>query len=73
MATAVKKWQMHPIKQKKCQYLIYINQWLRIGLRGCKGLPVGVGGVKAGDVLTDYPDRQSQALIYQLAKQGLLL
>jgi hypothetical protein len=46
MATAVKKWQMHPIKQKKCQYLIYINQWLRIGLRGCKGLLVGVGELK---------------------------
>jgi hypothetical protein len=25
------------------------------------------------DVLIDYPDRQSQAPIYQVAKQGLLL
>jgi hypothetical protein len=30
-------------------------------------------GEKKIDVLIDYPDRQSQAPIYQVAKQGLLL
>jgi hypothetical protein len=55
MATAVKMWQMHPIKQEWCQYILYINQGLRVVLHGCRGLPVGFAGVKAGDVLIDYP------------------
>ena len=29
MATAVKMWQMHPIKQEWCQYLFHVNQGLR--------------------------------------------
>ena len=46
MATAVKMWQMQPIKQEWCQYLVHVNQGLRVVLRGCRGLPVGVGGLE---------------------------
>ncbi len=46
MATAVKMWQAHPIKQEWCQYLIYVNQGLRVVLQACRGLPVGVWGLK---------------------------
>jgi hypothetical protein len=46
MATAVKMWQMHPIKQEWCQYLLHINQILRVVLQACRGLPVRVWGLK---------------------------